>query len=89
MLDLIKTKEVKMAIHNCSECDYCYSNETFRGGEYICVNGESEYVGEFIDGCGLAEEDYDCVVIDGKHRWEIDEDEELEELEELEEEEET
>lgn len=44
-----------------------------------------EYVGEFIDGCGLAEEDYDCVVIDGKHRWEIDEDEELEELEEEEE----
>lgn len=32
----------KKAIHNCSECDYCYSNETFRGGEYICVNGEEE-----------------------------------------------
>lgn len=58
-----------------------YSNETFRGGEYICVNGESEYVGEFIDGYGLAEEDYDCVVIDGKHRWEIDEEDDLDEIE--------
>jgi hypothetical protein len=80
-----KIEKLKKTVHNCSECDYCYSNETFRGNEHICVNGESEYVGEFIDGYGLAEEDYDCVVIDGKHRREIDEDEELEELEEDEE----
>lgn len=77
-----KIEKPKKAVHNCSECDYCYSNETFRGGEYICVNGESEYVGEFIDGCGIAEEDYDCVVIDGKHRREIDEELEDEENEE-------
>lgn len=77
-----KIEKPKKTVHNCSECDYCYSNETFRGGEYICVNGESEYVGEFVDGLGIAKEDYDCVVINGKHRWEIDEDEELEELEE-------
>lgn len=77
-----KIEKPKKAVRNCSECDYCYSNETFRGGEYICVNGESEYVGEFIDGCGIAEEDYDCVVIDGKHRWEIDEELEDEENEE-------
>lgn len=76
-----KIEKPKKTVHNCSECDYCYSNETFRGDECICVNGESEYVGEFIDGCGLAEEDYDCVVIDGKHRWEIDEEEELDEIE--------
>ena len=65
-----------MAIHNCSECDYCYTNETLNG-MYLCVNGDSEYCGDFIDGMGLANEDYDCVVIDGKIRCEIDEDDEL------------
>lgn len=74
-----KTEKTKKTVHNCSECDYRYRNETFGGDYYICVNGQSEYLGEMVDGLGLAEEDYDCVVIDGKERWEIDEDEELEE----------
>ena len=74
-----------MAVHSCIECDYCYSNETFRGGEYICVNGDSEYFTEFIDPCNEEDEDLDCLVKFGKPRWEIDEDEEFEKEEELEE----
>lgn len=64
-------------IHNCSDCDYCYSNETLVG-EYICVNGKSDYLGQLVDGLGLAEDDMDCVVIDGKCKAEIEEEEELE-----------
>ena len=62
-------------VHNCSECDYCYSNETM-SELYICVNGDSEYFGEFVDGLGLAEDDMDCVIINGK-----DHDELVEEME--------
>ena len=52
-------------VHNCSECDYCYSNETLKGS-YIFVNGNSEYLGTLVDGLGLAEEDMECVVKNGK-----------------------
>ena len=55
---------------NCSNCDCCYSNETMRG-TYICVNGKSEHLGEFVDGLGLAEDDMDCVIVDGKDRSEL------------------
>lgn len=58
-------------IHNCSECDYCYSNETM-GELHICVNGKSEMLGQAVDYLGLADDDMDCVVIDGKDRDEID-----------------
>ncbi len=62
-------------VHNCSECDYCYSNETM-GELYICVNGlDSEYFGEFVDGLGMAEDDMDCVVINGKGHDELVEEE--------------
>lgn len=60
-------------VHNCSGCDYCYSNDTM-DGLYICVNGNSEMLGEFVDGLGMAEDDMDCVVIDGKDKSEIIED---------------
>ena len=57
-------------VHNCSECDYCYSNDTM-GELYLCTNGNSIYLGEFVDYLGLSGEDKDCVVIDGKTRDEI------------------
>ena len=63
-----------MAIHNCSECDYCYSNETM-GELHICVNGNSEMLGQAVDYLGLADDDMDCVVINGKDRDEINADE--------------
>ena len=66
-------------VHNCSECDFCYSNETM-GELHLWVNGDSEYLGEFVDYLGLAEEDKDCVVIDGKSRNEIDEADDVEEF---------
>jgi hypothetical protein len=75
-----KIEKPKKTVHNCSECDYCYSNETMQDFS-ICVNGNSEYWGEMVDEHGLACDDMECVVIDGKERWEIDEDEELEEKE--------
>ncbi|ADL35943.1 hypothetical protein bpr_II002 (plasmid) [Butyrivibrio proteoclasticus B316] len=53
-------------IYNCSECDYCYSNETM-GCNYLCVNMESEYFGELVDGLGIAEENKECVVVRGKN----------------------
>ena len=63
-------------IHNCAECDYCYSNSTMDCIS-ICVNGKSEMLGQCVDAYGMAEEDMECVVIDGKSREEIDaEDEE-------------
>ena len=40
------------------------------------INGDSEYFGEFVDGLGLAEDDMDCVIINGK-----DHDELVEEME--------
>ncbi len=55
---------------NCSDCDYCYSNETM-GAMYICVNGNSGYFGEFVDGLGMAEDDMDCVVSDFKSHDEL------------------
>lgn len=58
-------------IHNCSECDYCYTNDTMDGMS-ICVNGKSEMLGQVVDSYGMAEDDMDCVVIDGKDRDEID-----------------
>lgn len=57
-------------VHNCSECDYCYSNDTM-GELYLCVNGNSEYLGEFVDGLGMAEDDMDCVIINGKDHNEL------------------
>jgi len=59
-------------VYNCSNCDYCYSNKTLRNS-YICVNGNSEYLGEFVDWLGLAEEDMDCVIVNGKDRNELGE----------------
>lgn len=61
----------KKQIYNCSDCDYCYSNETMRDSEYICVNGNSDKFGEFVDWLGLAEEDEECVVVNGKSREEL------------------
>ena len=58
-------------IKNCADCDYCYSNNTMEG-LYICVNGNSEHLGEFVDYLGLAGDDMECVVVDGKTREEID-----------------
>ena len=60
----------KKQIYNCSDCDYCYSNETMHS-EHICVNGYSEKFGQLVDWLGLAEEDEECVVINGKTREEI------------------
>ena len=57
--------------YNCSDCDYCYSNSTMEG-MYLCVNGSSDSFGEFVDGLGLAEEDMECVVVNGKERAELD-----------------
>lgn len=39
----------------CYQCKYCYSNETMNN-LYICVNGNSEHLGEFT---GMCSED-DC-----------------------------
>ena len=63
-------------IYNCSDCDYCYSNETMRQA-YICVNGNSEYLGKLVDWLGLAEEDMECVIVNGKSRVDLAEDDEL------------
>jgi len=59
-------------VYNCSECDYCYTNETMRS-EHICVNGKSDMFGQLVDWLGLAEDDMDCVVINGKSRDELTE----------------
>ena len=56
---------------NCSDCDYCYSNETM-GELHICVNGHSDLFGEFVDWLGLAGDDMPCVIIDGKDRSELE-----------------
>ena len=48
-------------IHNCAECDYCYSNSTMDCIS-ICVNGKSEMLGQCVDAYGMAEEDMECVV---------------------------
>ena len=61
-------------VYNCSECDYCYSNETM-GSEHICVNGKSDMFGKLVDWLGLAEDDMDCVVINGKVHDELVEEE--------------
>lgn len=63
-------------IYNCSDCDYCYSNETM-GEEHICVNGKSDCFGNLVDWLGLAEEDMECVVVSGKDRNELNEENEL------------
>lgn len=57
-------------VYNCSDCDYCYSNETM-GETHICVNGNSEYLGELVDWLGLAEDDMECVIVNGKGRNEL------------------
>ena len=57
-------------VYNCSECDYCYTNETMRS-EHICVNGKSDMFGKLVDWLSLAEDDMDCVVINGKDRDEL------------------
>ena len=64
-------------IHNCSDCDYCYTNKTMKGGTHICVNYDSEYFGEPVDWLGLSEADMECVVESGKTYDELIEDEEL------------
>ena len=61
-------------VYNCSDCDYCYSNETMKGGTHICVNYDSECFGEPVDWLGLSEEDMYCVIVDGRSRDELDED---------------
>ena len=38
----------------CRNCKYCYSNETM-DNLYICTNGESKILGEFVDIRGNAE----------------------------------
>lgn len=63
-------------VYNCSDCDYCYSNETM-GSAHICVNGNSEYLGQPVDWLGLADDDMDCVVVDGKNRDELTAEEEI------------
>ena len=50
-------------VYNCSECDYCYTNETMVGGAHICVNYNSECFGQPVDWLGLTEDDMDCVII--------------------------
>ena len=57
-------------VYNCSHCDYCYSNETM-GEMHICVNGNSEHLGDFVDWLGLADNDMECVVVSGKTRSEL------------------
>lgn len=57
-------------IFNCSDCDYCYSNETM-GDLHICINGGSDHLGEFVDWLGLSEEDMECAVVSGKDRDEL------------------
>ena len=61
-------------VYNCSECDYCYTNETMRS-EHICVNYNSECFGQPVDWLGLAEDDMDCVIINGKNHNELVEEE--------------
>lgn len=39
----------------CTDCKYSYTNETLTGS-FICVNGESVYLGEYVDGYGYAED---------------------------------
>ena len=65
------TSEQNRKVYNCADCDYCYSNDTM-GELHICVNGNSEHLGEFVDYLGLFADDMDCVVIDGKIRSEFD-----------------
>ena len=65
-------------IYNCSNCDYCYSNETM-GELHLCVNGNSDHIGEPVDWLGLAEEDMECVVVNGKGRDELRDEDEIEE----------
>ena len=67
MADLNEPTEEQVIDHkvyNCSDCDYC---ETV-GKAHICVNGYSDYLGEEVDWLGLAEDDMDCVIVNGKDR---------------------
>lgn len=57
-------------VYNCSDCDFCYSNETM-GQIHICVNGKSDMLGQLVDWLGLAEEDMECVVVNGKDHNEL------------------
>ncbi len=57
-------------IYNCSDCDYCYNNDTM-GEIHICVNGESDMLGEAVDWLGLAGDDMECAVVNGKNRQEL------------------
>ena len=47
------------------------SNETIPDSTHICVNYNSECFGQPVDWLGLAEDDMDCVVINGKDRDEL------------------
>lgn len=57
-------------VYNCSDCDYCYSNNTM-GELHLCVNGSSDYIGEPVDWLGLADDDMECVIVNGKDRDEL------------------
>ncbi len=50
-------------VYNCSDCDFCYM--------HICVNENSDMLGQPVDWLGLAEEDMECVVVDGKEHNEL------------------
>lgn len=65
--------------HNCSDCDYCYTNETMKDSTHICVNFESECFGQPVDWLGLSEESMECVVKNGKTYDELIEEDKLEE----------
>ncbi len=55
-----------LKVYNCSDCDYCYTNETMKDSTHICVNFESECFGRPVDWLGLSEENMECVVKNGK-----------------------
>ena len=61
----------KEKIYNCSDCDYCYSNETMRAGIHICINYGSDHFGQPVDWLGLADDDMECVVINGNDYSEL------------------
>ena len=41
------------------------------GEAHICVNGNSEYLGKLVDWLGLADDDMECVIVNGKDRDEL------------------
>lgn len=43
---------------HCSDCKYCYTNDSLLDGLYICVNGKSELVREWTGMLAPACEDF-------------------------------